>query len=493
MRQKNEKEEERMITVVGLGVNAGDLTKQGEAAILAAAKAGKPIVCRTAKAKSYENLSALGVPHTSLDEVYETSRSFNSLNRNLANAVYALGDGAVYCVDGAASEDNSVKLLLRKRGEVKIIGGVSKISDFATRAAFFGCSYTAVSAYELAERAKVGGLKAPLIIYDIDDRFLASDVKLLLFDLFGEDTAVKYLYGEKCKKIALYDLDRQRQYDYTCAIAIDEQDLLKKQRFCLEDLYEIVCRLRAPGGCPWDRAQTPESIKMNVVEEAYELVDAVDSGDDYKVLEETGDVFLQAIFFAVMKAECGAFTLADALSGICEKLISRHTHIFGKDKATDAESALSVWEKNKKQEKHQESFADSVNDVPRAFPAAMRAQKVGKRAGKSGLDFASVEEAVACLESEIKEFLQARKSGNKVEIERELGDVLFSAVNVGRMAGVDCEQALKESTDVFAKRFTLAEKLANEGGRDVTKLSAKEWDGYYREAKKQLESGVQNV
>ena len=482
-----------MITVVGLGVNIGDLTEQGKQAVLAAAKAGKPIVCRTAKSKSYANLAALGVAHTSLDSVYESSRSFTTLNKNLAKAVHDLGDGTVYCVDGAASEDNSVKLLSKKRGGVKIIGGVSKISDFAARAAFLGCSYTAVSAYELTERAKVGGLTAPLIVYDVDDRFLASDVKLLLSDLFGEETLIQYLYGEKCKKLPLYDLDRQRVYDYTCAVAIDEVDLLKKKRFTLDDLHEIVCRLRAPGGCPWDRAQTPDSIKMNVVEEAYELVDAVDSGDDDKVLEETGDVFLQAVFFAVMKAECGAFTLTDALSGICEKLISRHTHIFGDDKATDKESALSVWEKNKKKEKHHESFADAVNDVPRAFPAAMRAQKVGKRAAKSGLDFVSVEEAVSCLQAEIQEFLAAKKQGNKQEIEKELGDVLFSAVNVGRMAGVDCEKALKESTDVFARRFTLAEKLARAACEDITKLSAKEWDGYYRAAKAAIAKEDNNV
>jgi tetrapyrrole methylase family protein/MazG family protein len=262
-------------------------------------------------------------------------------------------------------------------------------------------------------------------------------------------------------------------------------DVLNKQRFTLEDLHEIVVRLRAPNGCPWDRVQTPDTIKMNVVEEAYELVDAVDSGDDEKILEETGDVFLQAVFFAVMKAECGAFTLTDALSGICEKLISRHTHIFGGDHAANAQEALSVWEKNKKTEKHQQTFADTVNDVPRAFPAAMRAQKVGKRAAKSGLDFADLAEAVEALRGEIEEFLAARAVGGAA-LEEELGDVLFSAVNVGRLAGVDCEKALKESTDRFARRFTLAESLALADGKQVTELSAAEWDGYYRAAKKRI-------
>lgn len=477
-----------MITVVGLGVNAGDLTRRGEQVILAAAAAGAPILVRTAKAKSYENLAALNVPHHSLDEIYESSRSFTTLNRNLAKAVKAYGNDAVYCVDGAASEDNSVKILAKMRGGVEIVDGVSKVSSIAARAAFFGCSYTAVSAYELTERAAAGGLRLPLIVYDLDDRALASDTKLLLGDLFGDEIKAKFLIGEKTKRISLFELDRQAKYDYTGALAIDDVDVLQKQRFTLEDLYEIVVRLRAPNGCPWDRVQTPETMRMNVIEEAYELVDAVDSGDDEKILEETGDVFLQAVFFAAMKAECGVFTLTDALSGICSKLISRHTHIFGADRAANAQEALSVWEKNKKVEKQQQTFADSVNDVPRAFPAAMRAQKVGKRASKSGLDFANLDEAVAALRSEIEEFTAACAAGG-VAMEEELGDILFSAVNVGRMAGVDCEQALKESTDRFAKRFTVAEGLALADGKTVTELSAAEWDAYYRAAKKQLRKG----
>ena len=245
-------------------------------------------------------------------------------------------------------------------------------------------------------------------------------------------------------------------------------------------------RLRKPNGCPWDRVQTCESIKMSAVEEAYELVDAIDQEDDEKIMEETGDILLQAVFHAVLKEETGAFDLTDALTGICRKLITRHTHVFGQDKAQDGESALSVWEKNKMTEKHQVTYGDSVNDVPKCFPAAMRAQKVGKRASKAGLDFTDARAAAEHLKKELDEFFAAQKSGNKEEMEKELGDVLFAAVNVGRKAGCDCEKALKESVDRFAARFTLAEQKALADGRIVTEMSDEEWDEYYRLAKEEL-------
>jgi tetrapyrrole methylase family protein/MazG family protein len=225
---------------------------------------------------------------------------------------------------------------------------------------------------------------------------------------------------------------------------------------------------------------------MNVIEEAYELVDAVDQGDDDKILEETGDVFLQAMFYAVMKEETGAFNLTDVITGLCKKLIGRHTHVFGQDKADSDDGALSVWEKNKMKEKHQVTFADSVNDVPKCFPAAMRAQKIGKRAAKAGLDFANVADAADRIQTELNEFFVAYNKGDKTAAEKELGDVLFAAVNVGRKAGCDCEKALKESAERFAKRFTLAEKKALADGKTVTELSAEAWDSYYVAAKAEL-------
>ncbi len=476
-----------MITVIGLGVEKGDLTKRGEEAILKAAKEGRKILVRTAHTCSYQTIAEMGVEHTCLDYVYETSRNFATLSKNLAKAVADSGEDAVYLVDGAATEDNSVKALLKRtRGKLEIIDGVSRITALARVARFSDCSYTAVSAYELAEKAKEGGLTLPLIVYDVDDNALASDIKLVLGDLFGEELSASFIHNGKTKKIALYELDWQEDYDYTTAVAMEKQELLQKQRFTLDDLKEIVVRLRAPDGCPWDKVQTNESIKMSAVEEAYELMDAIDADDDEKILEEAGDILLQTVFHAVMKEEMGAFNLTDVVTGVCQKLITRHTHVFGEDKAKDGESALSVWEKNKMTEKHQETFADSVNDVPKCFPAAMRAQKVGKRAGKAGMDFADIKEAAAQLQRELDEFFVAQSAGHQEEIEKELGDVLFAAVSIGRKAGCDCEKALKESVDRFAARFTKAEALALADGKVVTELSDAEWDEYYKKAKKAL-------
>ena len=319
-----------MITIIGLGNEKGDLTERGKTAILESVKQGAKIAVRTGKTRSYQSVLELGVEHTCLDYVYEKSRSFKTLNDNLAKAVLELGENTVYLVDGSASEDNSVKALLRKtRGKATIISGVSKATAIAEKANFKGCSYTAVSAYDIFDKAK-DGLPLPLLVYDLDDQALASDVKLLLGDLFGDEIEGKYIIGDNVKKVGMYELDRQKAYDYSSAFAVDEVDLLDKKRFTLEDLIQIVVRLRAPDGCPWDRAQTPDSIKMSAIEEAYELVDAIDSEDPDKVLEETGDVMLQAVFQAVMREERGEFTMTDALTNLCEKLIFRHSHVFGK-------------------------------------------------------------------------------------------------------------------------------------------------------------------
>jgi tetrapyrrole methylase family protein/MazG family protein len=195
---------------------------------------------------------------------------------------------------------------------------------------------------------------------------------------------------------------------------------------------------------------------------------------------------MQSVFHAVLKEETGAFNLTDVVTAVCQKLITRHTHVFGEDHAKDDQGALNVWEKNKMSEKNQVTFADAVNDVPKCFPALMRAQKVGKRAAKAGMDFANANDAAVRVEEELKEFFSAVEKGNPTEAEKEIGDVLFAVVNVGRLCGCDLEKALKESVERFAKRFTLAEKYALQDCNDVTKLTAEAWDEYYKKAKEEL-------
>jgi tetrapyrrole methylase family protein/MazG family protein len=466
-----------MITLVGLGVEKGDLTERGKEAILNA----ECVILRTGQAKSAESVKALGVPYRTLDEVYTRSRSFTTLHKKLAKEVIAAAKdkNVVYCVDGNVTEDRSAELLLKKRG-VQVVGGVSKAARAMERAKVSAVRYAAVSAYDLAE---TGELTLPAVIYDLDNEFLAGDVKMYLADKIGEEQEVTFLYGEKKKKIKVYELDRQKNYDYTTAVVAGDIPLLKKVRFTVKDLQDIIVRLRRPDGCPWDKAQTPETIRMNMVEEAYELVDAIDSGDADKIREETGDVLLQAVFHAVMQEELGNFNLTDSLSELCQKLIHRHTHIFGKDKATDEASALSVWEANKEKEKGQDTYSKAVNDVPRCFPACMRAQKVQKRAGKSGFDFANAEEAAKKIYEEAEEWGHARDEGDKEHIQEELGDLLFAVVNAGRLSGADCELALKESTDKFVRRFTALEEAVLADGKEMKKLSAEELDEYYQKIK----------
>ena len=242
-------------------------------------------------------------------------------------------------------------------------------------------------------------------------------------------------------------------------------ELLQKENYTYGDLVEIVRYLRSENGCPWDRAQTHETLSVNLVEECYELVDAIALKSADKMREETGDVLLQAVFHAVLGEEAGEFTNGEMLNEICRKLITRHTHVFGNDGADGAEEALVNWDKNKYREKGHKSPAESVADVPKPFPALLRAQKVQKRAGKFGFDFESKEQVFG-------------------KIAEELGDLLFSVVNLARFLEVNAEEALAASTEKFIARFTcMCEEIAADG-KEFSALSQGELDVYYDEAKK---------
>lgn len=257
-----------------------------------------------------------------------------------------------------------------------------------------------------------------------------------------------------------------------------------KKHFTFEDLVEILRFLRCEQGCPWDRAQTHNSIEINLIEEAYELVDAIRKNDPEKMTEEAGDVLLQSLFHAVIGEENGEFTVADVIDGECKKLITRHTHIFGEERAADEQSALVYWEKNKYTEKRLDSAGERVKDVPECLPALLRAEKVQKRAAKFGFEFACADDIKAKIAEEISEFAAATASGDAEAMAEEGGDLLFSVVNLLRFTGVESENALAKSTAKFIERFINTEKLVKADGKQMETLSPIELDRYYNEAKK---------
>lgn len=263
-------------------------------------------------------------------------------------------------------------------------------------------------------------------------------------------------------------------------IAVTPVSLFEKDRFGYGDLLEILKRLRDPDGCPWDRAQTPESIRTNILEEAYELVEAIDIGDDDKIREECGDVLLQSAFCSGMTEESGRISHVDVITALCKKIIGRHTHIFGKDKATDADSALYFWEKAKATEKGQKSVCDKLDVVPKTFSALQRANKVQKIIKKTGFDFPTTEEALQKVYEEVREFCEAEGE----EKEKEGGDVLFSVVNLLRMYKIDPEVALSGTTERFERRFRYVVEKAEECGRKIEELTLDEMETLYCEAKK---------
>lgn len=259
-----------------------------------------------------------------------------------------------------------------------------------------------------------------------------------------------------------------------------------KNRYTMEDLLRIMELLRAPGGCPWDREQTHQSIRSNLLEETYEAIEAIDHQNMDDLKEELGDVLMQVVFHAQMEKEAGSFTFDDVVDGVCQKLVVRHPHVFGDVTATDSAQVLQNWDAIKRKTKGNKTQTDLLNSVPRALPALMRAEKVQGRAHRVGFDWPEVSGALQALRGETEELERAIQTGASDAVMDELGDVLFSAVNVARFVKADPEEALTGATDKFIRRFAVVERLAAERGRDLAASTLEQLDALWDEAKREL-------
>lgn len=248
-------------------------------------------------------------------------------------------------------------------------------------------------------------------------------------------------------------------------------------------LTAIMARLRGEGGCPWDREQTHESLKPYLIEETYETIEAIDSGDPAHLREELGDLLLQIVFHAQMARERGEFTMEEVARGICEKLERRHPHVFANGRAENSGEVIRNWEKIKLEEKKDAPRASILDGVPRGMPALLRARRIQGRASHAGFDWDAVDGALAKAEEELNEFIHVAREGNPARMEDEFGDLLFSLVNVARFFSINPEAALTRATDKFTTRFKAVERRLAAAGKTPADSTLEEMDALWNEVK----------
>lgn len=455
---------------------------------LACCKNADRLYVQTQRTPCVLPLTQTGLHFVSMDDLYEHAEDFEALNAAIADrllAACAEGD-VVYAVLGSGTGEALGQLSERARNAGVTVYTISG-AGYAN-SALSGTDIRSDSILIAAATALPATLNpyVPLAVEEIDTRIRAGEVKLALAEYYpDEHTVLLCSMGSDGtyipRTIQLCELDRQQEYAATTVLFVPPAELLTLSRFGYEDLERIMHRLRAPGGCPWDREQTHDSLKKTMIEECYETLDAIDRKDDAGLCEELGDVLLQCVFHAEIAQEQARFTGRDVTTGIVQKLIYRHPHIFGTSRADTAEAVLTKWEQLKKAEKHFDTQSEVLRAVPKNLPALMRAYKLQKKAAQVGFDWENAEQAFPKLAEETDELYRAmRGDGNTAE---EAGDLLFAAVNVARLLHIDPEEALSSACEKFTQRFCSMEELALTNGRSLESMKLFEQDELWKTVK----------
>lgn len=489
------------ITVVGLGSGDPDRLTLGS---LKRLQEAEERYVRTKDHPVVDWLEQTGVQFTSFDEVYEAKDDFPSVYEEIASRLLARaeagrqGENIVYAVPGHPLVAEATVKLLRERCpehgiSLDIIGGESFLDE-----AFVRLGFDPIEGFLLLDASEVRGEaidpRRHTLIGQVYDQITASEVKLGLMELLPDDypVVVGHALGvagqERIERVPLFELDRMTGYGNLSLVYVpaSEDDTLRNRSF--QRLHEIVSILRSPGGCPWDREQTHESIRKNLIEETYEVLETIDDDDPDHMREELGDLLLQIMLHSQMEEETGTFTVYDVIQELNEKLIYRHPHVFGNLSAEDAEAALNNWEAMKAEEKKRKGIQPErqsvISGVPRDLPALMKAYKLQKKAAKAGFDWEDIDGVWSKLEEEIRELREAVAQKQDPESqELELGDVLFSVVNAARYIGVDPEQALSRTIRKFTERFHYVEERLREQGKTPGDSTLAEMDALWDEAK----------
>ncbi|HSK69736.1 MAG TPA: nucleoside triphosphate pyrophosphohydrolase [Candidatus Limnocylindria bacterium] len=469
------------ITVVALGPGSPDLLTLGA---LRQLKKAARVVLRTARHAAVPFLEGEGVKAESLDALHDSSPDFDALAGACADRVLELArKGAVTYAVADPARDETVRLLRERAGDaVRVLPGVAPEAHMLAQGAWAG-QWMVSSAVGLAPH----DAQQPLAVTELDGRALAGEVKLKLLPLYGDGARVLFFppseaLWRKSVPIPLADLDRQPRYDHTAGFVVYPAPLLERTEFDAADLLAIMRRLRARDGCPWDREQTHLTLVKHLVEEANEAAAALLEEDWDAAADELGDVMLQLAFHAVVGEEQGTMEWGSFLRAICGKLIRRHPHVFGESHAGDAAEALTRWEEAKgKENRPGEGPGDRMDAVPKGLAPLLYAEKVQKIAAKVGFDWHSAGDALSKVGEEAQELREAMETGANVQ--EELGDLLFSAVNVARLLGMSADEALRLASGKFVRRFKSMEISIKNDKKIPDALTDLDFEVYWNRSK----------
>ncbi|ELC8390327.1 nucleoside triphosphate pyrophosphohydrolase [Clostridium perfringens] len=479
-----------MLKIMGLGPGAYEALTIGA---LKELKNNKNIYFRTEKHPTVDFLKDEGIKFESYDHAYEKYDSFDDVYKYIAEDLITKikdDEDLIYAVPGhplvaEKSVINLIELCKENNVQYEVLPAVSFVDAMMEALQVDPIEgVKIIDAFDM--KNQILDKRVGTIITQVYNNFIASEVKLRLLEGYEDDTEIIFVRAagveglESIRKIPLYELDWQEDIDYLTSIYIPK-DLGNKKDF--QDLLDIIETLRNPGGCPWDREQTHESLKSALLEECYEVIDAIENKDEDALIEELGDVLLQVVFHASIGKEDGYFDIMDVIGGISNKMINRHPHVFGNEEANTSEQVLVNWDEIKKEEKGIKTLTEEMQNIAKSLPATTRAYKVQKKAKKVGFDWDDVNCAMDKVKEELNEIKEVYNCEDKSIIEGEVGDLLFACINVARFLEVDGELALDKTIKKFIKRFSYIENEAIKNNKNLKDMTLEEMDKLWEEAK----------
>ena len=495
------------ITILGLGPGDwDDLTMAARTVLAQAAQEQTPVYFRTLIHPTIEPLKT-NFPDLhieSFDALYDASENWEKLYQSITDAVceIATRQPMIYAVPGhPLIGEFTVQLLLKQarlRGlSTRVIAGLSFLEPVCTALELdpFTLGAQIIDATALAGLAheEIAGKlipTTPLLVVQVYNRRIASAVKIALGECYPDEWPVKLVRAagvdseESVTDLPLYELDRTSLTNHLCTLYVPPRGEMDALRLP-ETLRYITMRLRRePDGCPWDRQQTHQSLTRHVIEETYEVVEALEENDMEKLAEELGDLLLQVYLHAEIARQAGDFSIGDVFEHVNAKLIRRHPHVFGSVGVENAEQVVQNWEAIKKQEKiaagKDVEAAGVLDGVPPALPALIMAQEYQKRAAKTGFEFSNLQEVLDKLAEELQELHEAATLEEQKE---ELGDILFIVAKIARMLHIDAEEALREANRKFKRRFQQMEAMIRQEQREFASYNLEEWTQLWEKAK----------